>query len=107
MRIATAVAAAAILAGSAMPAQSGQNPEIQRRREALRERREELRRQRQEARQGPTASEPFTAMAKIGRQGALTLVNPAGAVTITASGGDDVRIDAIKRVWDRTDAAAK
>jgi DUF4097 and DUF4098 domain-containing protein YvlB len=53
------------------------------------------------------ASAPFTAIAKIGRQGSLTLVNLAGNVTITASGGTDVRIDAVKRVWDRTEADAK
>jgi hypothetical protein len=78
-----------------------------RRREVLRQRQDELRRSRQEARRGPMASEPFTALARIGRQGTLTLVNPSGTVTITGSGGDDVRIEAIKRAWDRSDAAAK
>ena len=116
MKIAAGLAAllaAAIVAG-AVPAESGQRgdiekrrEEIQRRREALRERQAELRRARQEARRGPMASQPFTAVAKIGRQGALTIVNAAGNVTITAGGGDDVRIDATKRVWDRTDAAAR
>jgi hypothetical protein len=115
-----AVLAAALMAGAA-PAESGQRgdpdarrEEIQRRRDALRERQgelrqrqEELRRARLEARRGPMASEPYTAVVKIGRQGALTLVNPAGKVTVTASGGDDVRIDAITRVWDRTDASAR
>jgi len=81
--------------------------ELLRRREAVRQRQEELRRARQEVRRGPMASAPFTAMAKIGRQGSLTLVNLAGNVTITASGGTDVRIDAVKRVWDRTEADAK
>jgi len=116
MKIAVGVAvilAAALVAG-AVPAESGQRgdidarrEEIQRRREALRERQAELRRARQEARRGPVATQPFTAVAKIGRQGALTLLNPAGNVTITAGGGDDVRVDAIKRVWARTDAAAR
>ena len=45
--------------------------------------------------------------AKIGRQGTLNLVNASGSVTITSGGGDDVRIEATKRVWDSTDAAAK
>jgi hypothetical protein len=123
MKIASAVAAvlAATLLASAAPAESGQRgdpdarrEEIQRRREALRERQgelrqrqEELRRARLEARRGPMASEPFKATARIGRQGTLTLVNPAGRVTVTAGGGDDVRIDATKRVWDRTDASAR
>ena len=112
MRIAAAVTAfvAAIIVAGVTPADSGQRPnseEMQRRREAMRERREVLRRERQEARRGPMASEPFTAVAKIGRQGAFSLTNPSGTVTITASGGDDVRINAVKRVWDRTDAAAR
>jgi hypothetical protein len=113
---AAAFLAAAIVAG-ALPAESGQNDpgdrsrarsaEMQRRREALRERQAELRRLRQEARRGPVASEPFTAQARLGRQGSFNLVNAAGSVTITASGGTDVRIDAMKRVWDRSDAAAR
>jgi hypothetical protein len=85
----------------------GRSEEILRRREALRERQEQLRRARQEARRGPMASEPFTALAKIGRQGTFNLVTRAGSVTITGSGGDDVRIEAVKRVWDRSDAAAR
>lgn len=116
MKIAVGIAAilAATLVAGAVPAESGQRgdidarrEELQRRRESLRERQAELRRARQEARRGPMATQPFTATATIGRQGTLTLVNPAGNVTITASGGDNVRIDAIKRVWDRTDAAAR
>ncbi|HEV8394477.1 MAG TPA: DUF4097 family beta strand repeat-containing protein [Vicinamibacterales bacterium] len=116
MRIAAAVTAllvAAVIAG-ATPAESGQrggvearHEEIQRRREALRQRQELLRRARQDARRGPMASAPFTALAKIGRQGSFTLFNLAGNVTITASGGTDVRIDAVKRVWDRTEGDAK
>ena len=85
----------------------GRSEDVLRRREALRERQEELRRARQAARRGPMASEPFTAVAKIGRQGSFNLVNRAGSVTITGSGGDDVRIEAVKRVWDRSDAAAR
>lgn len=115
-----AVLAAALLAG-AVPAESGQREEpgarrdgIQRRRDALRERQRELRqrqeewrRARLEARRGPMASEPYSAVAKIDRDGTLTLVNPAGKVTVTAGGGNDVRIDAVKRAWDRTDASAR
>jgi hypothetical protein len=37
----------------------------------------------------------------------LTLVNPGGAVSITGGGGEDVRIEAVKRVWDRSDSAAR
>jgi hypothetical protein len=112
MKIGTAVSAllAAVVIAGVAPAESGQKPgteELQRRREAIRERRDELRRARQAARRGPMASEPFTAVAKIGRQGTLTLVNAAGAVTITGGGGNDVRIEAVKRVWDPSAAEAR
>jgi hypothetical protein len=109
MRIAAGVAAvlAAAVLASVAPAEGGQREELQRRREALRQRQEELRRARVEARRGPMATEPFTALAKIGRQGTLTIVNPAGNVTLTGSGGNDVRIDAVKRAWGRTDTGAR
>ncbi len=81
--------------------------EILRRRTVLRQRQDELRRARQVARRGPMASEFFTWAGKIGRQGALNLVNVSGNVTVTSGGGEDVRIEATKRVWDSTDAAAK
>jgi hypothetical protein len=113
---AAAFMAAAIVAG-AMPAESGQGDrterarqrteEMQRRREALRARQDELRRARQDMRRGPMATEPFTAMARLGREGTLTIVNAAGNVTITGGGGNDVRVDAIKRVWDRSETAAR
>ena len=109
MRIAAGVAAllAAAVLASVAPAEGGQREELQRRREVLRQRQEELRRARVEARRGPMATEPFTALAKIGRQGTLTIVNPAGNVTLTGSGGNDVRIDAVKRAWGRTDTGAR
>ena len=88
MRIAgrvAAVMAAAIMVG-AVPAASAQDDrperarqraeEMQRRREALRARQEELRRARQEMRRGPMASEAFTAVAKLGRQGTLPKWTP-------------------------------
>jgi hypothetical protein len=117
--VAAAVLITAIMAG-AIPVESAQRgttelerrreqrrEEILRRREQLRERQQELRRAREIARRGPMATEPFTALAKLGREGTLTLVNAAGNVTITGSGGTDVRIEAMKRVWDRTDNAAR
>jgi DUF4097 and DUF4098 domain-containing protein YvlB len=107
--LAAAVAAAAIVAG-VLPAESGQRnnrEDLQRRREQLRERQAELRRQRQEARRGPMVSEPFTAVARLGRQGTFNLTSGAGSVTITGSGGNDVRIEAVKRAWNRNDADAR
>ena len=119
--VAIAALMAAIIMAGAVPADSGQRgqgdgigerraqmrDEVLRRRQQMRERQEELRRMRQAARRGPMATEPFTALARIGRQGTLNLVNAAGNVTITGSGGTDVRIDAVKRVWDRSDSAAR
>jgi hypothetical protein len=119
--VALAAVITAVLMAGVAPAHAGQRgpgdgietrreqmrEQALRRREQLRERQEELRRQREAARRGPMASEPFTAMAKIGREGTLNLVNAAGHVTITGSGGTDVRIEAIKRVWDRSDSAAR
>jgi hypothetical protein len=119
--VAAAAVLAALIIGGVGPAHGGQRAQgdgvgprreqlredVLRRRQQLRERQEELRRRRQVARRGPMASEPFTALAKIGRAGTLNLVNVAGNVTITGSGGTDVRIDAIKRVWDRSDSAAR
>jgi hypothetical protein len=119
--VAIAALMAAIIMAGVVPADSGQRgqgdgigdrraqmrDEVLRRRQQMRERQEELRRMRQAARRGPMATEPFTALARIGRQGTLNLVNAAGNVTITGSGGTDVRIDAVKRVWDRSDGAAR
>jgi DUF4097 and DUF4098 domain-containing protein YvlB len=118
--VATAAVIAAVIIGGVLPADSGQRAQgggivpreqlredLLRRRERLRERQEELRRLRQQVRRGPMASEPFTALAKIGRQGTLNLVNAAGNVTITGGGGTDVRIEAVKRVWARGDSAAR
>ncbi len=81
--------------------------DVERRQQALRERQNQARRARVAARQGPMASEPFASVVRIGRDGAFSLVSTSGNVTITGGGGDDVRIDAIKRVWRATEAGAK
>ena len=131
MNIVAGVAAvlAAALIAHASPAESGQRAagperlaaqgdqadqararreEILRRRDALRARQEELRRLRQEARRGPMASGALRWSIRIGRQGTFSLVNGSGRVTITGEGDrDTVSIEATKRVWDQTEAAAK
>jgi DUF4097 and DUF4098 domain-containing protein YvlB len=81
--------------------------QVLRRQEALRQRQDEARRARLAARQGPPATEPFTRTARIGRDGAFSLVNGSGRVTITGGAGDDVRIQATKRVWGATADGAK
>ena len=81
--------------------------DLERRQQALRERQKAARRARLEARRGPMASEPFARAVRIGREGAFSLVNASGNVTITGGGGDDVRIEAAKRVWRASEADAK
>jgi DUF4097 and DUF4098 domain-containing protein YvlB len=81
--------------------------DLERRQQALRERQNQARRARVAARQGPMASEPFASVVRIGRDGAFSLVNTSGKVTITGGGGDDVRIDATKRVWRAAEAEAR
>jgi hypothetical protein len=63
------------------------------------------RRARAEARRGPEQTETFSRTLRIGRNGTFDLSNVAGDVVVTGGGGDEVRIDAIKRVrGSQTDA---
>jgi len=87
--------------------QRARREQLERRQEAVRQRQDEARRARLAARQGPMVAEPFTRTVKIGRDGTLSLVNLSGNVTITGGGGDEVRIQATRRVWDRTAEDAK
>ena len=76
-----------------------------RRAEAARGARERLRRvqdsarQRRSLRQGQEVTESVSRTARIGRDGSLDLRNIAGRVVVTGVNGDEVRIDAVKRVW--------
>jgi DUF4097 and DUF4098 domain-containing protein YvlB len=87
----------------------------QRQREAARQRqqerarvRQELARQYREARrQGPGLTETVSLVHRLGRTGTLELTNTLGHVQITGGGGDDVRINAVKRVWHADDAQGK
>jgi DUF4097 and DUF4098 domain-containing protein YvlB len=56
---------------------------------------------------GPAFTENFSKTVKLGRTGSFDLSNVAGDVTITGGGGDDVRIDAIKRVHLGNEADAR
>jgi hypothetical protein len=53
---------------------------------------------------GPEYTEPFTRTLKLGRTPSLELSNVAGDVVITGGNGDEIRIDAIKRVRDTNEA---
>jgi DUF4097 and DUF4098 domain-containing protein YvlB len=56
---------------------------------------------------GPEYTEAFSRTVRLGNNGAFDLANVAGDVTITGGGGDDVRIQATKRVHDSNEAAAR
>lgn len=58
-------------------------------------------------RRGPEVTEPFSRTVRLGRTGTVDLSNIAGDIVVTGGGGDDVRIDAVKRVRDRDDAAGR
>lgn len=75
-----------------------QREAIQRARERLR-RVENSARQRRSLRQGQEVTESVSRTIRIGRDGSLDLRNIAGRVAVTGVNGDDVRIDAVKRVW--------
>ncbi|HYJ93581.1 MAG TPA: DUF4097 family beta strand repeat-containing protein [Vicinamibacterales bacterium] len=56
---------------------------------------------------GPEYTENFSRTVRIGRTGALDLQNVAGDISVTGGGGDDVRIEAVKRVRHTNEAEAK
>ena len=55
--------------------------------------------QRRALRQGQEVTESVSRTVRIGSDGSLDLRNMAGRVAVTGVNGDDVRIDAVKRVW--------
>ena len=79
-------------------ADAGRAEQIRRARERLNRVRESAR-ERRSLRQGQEVTESVSRTARIGRDGSLDLRNIAGRVTVTGVSGDDVRIDAVKRVW--------
>lgn len=60
-------------------------------------------------RRGQESTERFTRTVRLARNGTFDLSNVAGDIIITGGGGNDVRIDAVKRVRsrDEADAAAR
>jgi DUF4097 and DUF4098 domain-containing protein YvlB len=82
--------------------------QTQQRREEMQRRRQQLARERREAvRRGPGLTEQVTKTVRLGRQGAFELTSASGDIVITGGSGDDVRIDATKRVWNPIDAEAR
>ena len=61
----------------------------------------------QESRQGPEQTETFSGRYTLGSDGSLDLTHIAGDIRVTTGRGNEVRIDAIKRVRPRDAAEAK
>jgi len=57
--------------------------------------------------QGPEYTENFSRTIRIGATGSVDLSNIAGDVVITGGGGDEARIQAVKRVRDRNETNAR
>jgi hypothetical protein len=88
----------------------------QRQRERAQEQRERAERQREAQRQRggrgngrnwPEVTEPFSRTVRLDRGGIVDIENINGDITITGSGGNDVRIDAIKRMRNPDEAQAR
>jgi DUF4097 and DUF4098 domain-containing protein YvlB len=56
---------------------------------------------------GPEFTEPFSRTVRLGRTGTLDLQNVSGDIVVTGGGGDDVRLDAIKRVRHPSETEAR
>lgn len=76
----------------------GRGEAAERARERLR-RLQETARERRAARVGPGITDTVTRNVKLGRDGSVDLVNVSGRVSVTGRGGNDVRLEAVKRVW--------
>ena len=61
----------------------------------------------QDSRQGPEVTERFHRNVRLGATGSFELSNVSGDVTVTGGGGDQVRIEAVKRVRSRHQENAK
>jgi len=61
----------------------------------------------QESRQGPEQTETFSGTYTLGNEGSLDLTHISGDIRVTTGRGNDVRINAIKRVRHRDAAEAK
>jgi DUF4097 and DUF4098 domain-containing protein YvlB len=76
------------------------------RREAQRAREAE-RRRRQEVRRGQEYTEKLSKTLRLGKNGTFDLQNVSGDIVVTGGGGNDVRIDAVKRVRHPNESEAR
>jgi Putative adhesin len=76
-------------------------------RQAAQAAREAERQRRQDARRGPEYTEQVSKVVRLGRNGTFDLQNVGGAIVVTGGGGNDVHIDATKRVRNSDESQAK
>lgn len=96
----------AALAAQAAPAARAREAAA-RQREAQRRLREAREAQQREMVNWPQATESFSRTVRLGRNGTFELQNLAGDIVITGGGGDDVRIQATKRMRHRNESQAR
>jgi Putative adhesin len=89
-----------------VPVQAQAQRQAEARRAAQRAREAE-RQRRDEARSGPEYTDKLSKTLRLGRNGTFDLQNVSGAVVVTGGGGNEVRIDAIKRVRNRNESEAR
>lgn len=58
-------------------------------------------------RRGPEVTEPFSRTVRLARNGTFELSNVAGNIIVTGGGGNDVRIDAVKRTRHRDESQGR
>jgi hypothetical protein len=76
-------------------------------RRAAQQARQAERQRREEARRGPEHTEKISQTHRLGRNGTFDLQNVSGDIVVTGGGGNEVRIDAIKRVRHPNESEAK
>ena len=76
-------------------------------RAARQQRREAERRPRDEARRGPEFTEQVSKTLRLGRNGTFDLQNISGEIVVTGGGGNEVRVDATKRVRHPNESEAR
>jgi DUF4097 and DUF4098 domain-containing protein YvlB len=76
-------------------------------RRAAQEARTAERRRREEARRGPEYTEQITRTLRLGRNGVFDLQNLSGDIVVTGGGGNEVRLEATKRVRHPNESEAK
>ena len=102
-----AVMAAAVAAPATAQDGAAQRARAREQAQQARERAAQERRARNQERQGQEYTESFSRTLRLGRNGTFDLSNVSGDIVVTGGGGDDVKVDAVKRVRSRSEGDAK